>query len=176
MAMLHNLAIPLLTELEMNSIPRLCAGCPARPLRTRSNFSGSPDQGQHLPHSTMQQPCAGAGPVATPERSCERQDRPGADGADSSRRRYWIAPPSSATITAGPPIFLLYCSSADHLPATWGTGALTVALGWHGALLAARERVLRPLGPRVRTRSTVGAADSALAGFPAPADTSQGMT
>lgn len=46
-----------------------------------------------------------------------------------------------------------------------GNGAALVTLGGHGALYVDAEQVLWARGPRVRTRSTVGAGDSALAGF-----------
>ena len=46
-----------------------------------------------------------------------------------------------------------------------GNGAALVTLGGHGALYVSAEDVSWARGPRVRTRSTVGAGDSALAGF-----------
>lgn len=46
-----------------------------------------------------------------------------------------------------------------------GNGAALVTLGGHGALYVDAAEVLWARGPRVRTRSTVGAGDSALAGF-----------
>lgn len=48
---------------------------------------------------------------------------------------------------------------------SWGNEAVLVTLGSHGALLVTAQDVLWTRGPRVRTRSTVGAGDSALAGF-----------
>ena len=46
-----------------------------------------------------------------------------------------------------------------------GNEAALVTLGGHGALYVDPDQVLWARGPRVRTRSTVGAGDSALAGF-----------
>ncbi|WP_017603197.1 1-phosphofructokinase family hexose kinase [Nocardiopsis alkaliphila] len=46
-----------------------------------------------------------------------------------------------------------------------GNEAALVTLGGHGALYVEPDQVLWARGPRVRTRSTVGAGDSALAGF-----------
>lgn len=48
---------------------------------------------------------------------------------------------------------------------SWGNESALVTLGGHGALLVTEQNVLWARGPRVRTRSTVGAGDSALAGF-----------
>ncbi len=48
---------------------------------------------------------------------------------------------------------------------SWGNESALVTLGGHGGLLVTEESVLWARGPRVRTRSTVGAGDSALAGF-----------
>ncbi|PWV52319.1 MULTISPECIES: 1-phosphofructokinase [Nocardiopsis] len=47
----------------------------------------------------------------------------------------------------------------------WGNESALVTLGGHGALLVTERDVRWARGPRVRTRSTVGAGDSALAGF-----------
>ncbi|MBR8744663.1 1-phosphofructokinase family hexose kinase [Nocardiopsis sp. MG754419] len=46
-----------------------------------------------------------------------------------------------------------------------GNGAALITLGGHGALYVGLEEVSWARGPRVRTRSTVGAGDCALAGF-----------
>ncbi|MFW6638742.1 1-phosphofructokinase [Nocardiopsis algeriensis] len=55
-----------------------------------------------------------------------------------------------------------------------GNGRALVTLGGHGAVLVEPDRTWWARGPRVRTRSTVGAGDCALAGFlasgPDPAD------
>ncbi|MDE3720811.1 1-phosphofructokinase [Nocardiopsis sp. N85] len=51
-----------------------------------------------------------------------------------------------------------------------GNGSVLVTLGGHGAILVGPEHVWWARGPRVRTRSTVGAGDCALAGFLIPAD------
>ncbi|MEU3015937.1 1-phosphofructokinase [Nocardiopsis sp. NPDC007018] len=47
----------------------------------------------------------------------------------------------------------------------WGNESVLVTLGGHGALLVTERDARWARGPRVRTRSTVGAGDSALAGF-----------
>ncbi|WP_047871204.1 1-phosphofructokinase [Nocardiopsis sp. RV163] len=47
----------------------------------------------------------------------------------------------------------------------WGNGSALVTLGGHGAILVDPEHTWWARGPRVRTRSTVGAGDCALAGF-----------
>jgi hypothetical protein len=54
---------------------------------------------------------------------------------------------------------------------SWGNEAALVTLGSHGALLVTEQKVLWARGPRVRARSTVGAGDSALAGFLSREDT-----
>ncbi|MFL1377442.1 1-phosphofructokinase [Nocardiopsis protaetiae] len=51
-----------------------------------------------------------------------------------------------------------------------GNGSALVTLGGHGAILVGPEHSWWARGPRVRTRSTVGAGDCALAGFLTPAD------
>ncbi|MEU0491173.1 1-phosphofructokinase family hexose kinase [Nocardiopsis sp. NPDC006139] len=51
-----------------------------------------------------------------------------------------------------------------------GNGSALVTLGGHGAILVGPEHTWWARGPRVRTRSTVGAGDCALAGFLTPAD------
>ncbi|CAL9518367.1 Tagatose-6-phosphate kinase [Nocardiopsis dassonvillei] len=51
-----------------------------------------------------------------------------------------------------------------------GNGSALVTLGGHGAILVSPEHARWARGPRVRTRSTVGAGDCALAGFLTPAD------
>ncbi|GAA1469330.1 1-phosphofructokinase [Nocardiopsis exhalans] len=56
---------------------------------------------------------------------------------------------------------------------SWGNEAVLVTLGSHGALLVTGQDVFWARGPRVRTRSTVGAGDSALAGFLSREDTPQ---
>ncbi len=47
----------------------------------------------------------------------------------------------------------------------WGNESALVTLGGHGALLVTERDARWARGPRVRTLSTVGAGDSALAGF-----------
>lgn len=54
--------------------------------------------------------------------------------------------------------------ASQHLRAM-GAGMVLTSLGEHGALLVDGDRVLHAAGPRVTARSTVGAGDSALAGF-----------
>ncbi|MFI6575299.1 1-phosphofructokinase [Nocardiopsis sp. NPDC050513] len=48
---------------------------------------------------------------------------------------------------------------------SWGNETALVTLGGHGAILVDAERTWWARGPRVRTRSTVGAGDCALAGY-----------
>lgn len=47
----------------------------------------------------------------------------------------------------------------------WGNGSALVTLGGHGAILVGPGHTWWARGPRVRTRSTVGAGDCSLAGF-----------